>query len=159
MTSHLLIKDIGDIKLFAGLETDSDAIIRVYHTHVGAEVEDFNLQCSLTNGNTITTDSKWRHEAISDIQTFIKTVAINLESLTSDQHWVDLESALDILHDISKMVSSDIILLTTVEIKFIFIELKRGTNYLREISGEYGQNVIDVVEYYTASLDTFFDFG
>ena len=46
-----------------------------------------------------------------------------------------------------------------MEIKFIFIELKRGTNYLREISGEYGQNVIDVVEYYTASLDTFFDFG
>ena len=159
LNSHLILKDVGDIKLFAGLETDSDAIIKLTHSSVGAEVEDYKLHCDLTNGNTISTNAKWRHGAIQDLQTFIKNVAISLELITSDQHWVDMENALEILHENTKEVSKDIVYLSHMEIKLLFLEIKRTTQYARELSKGHQEVIRDLVDYYTASIDIFADFG
>ena len=156
---HILPKDAGEIRLFSGLETDSDAVIKLTHTVVGAEVEDFKLHCELTNGNTITTDTRWRHGTFQDLQTFIKNVAINLESLTSDQHWVDSETAIAILHEFTNEISKNIINLSNIETKIFFVQIKRATSYARILSNGHKDAIVDLVDYYTASIDTFADFG
>eukprot|EP00092_Neocalanus_flemingeri_P021561 GFUD01023385.1.p1 GENE.GFUD01023385.1~~GFUD01023385.1.p1 ORF type:complete len:4113 (+),score=926.88 GFUD01023385.1:759-12341(+) len=159
LQSHLLLKDVADIKMFAGLETDSDAIFKITHTSVGAEVEDMKLHCDLKNGNTITYDAKWRHGAVTDIQSFIKNVAITIESATSDQHWVDMENALDILHENTNEVSKDIIYLSNIDIKLVFLQIKRATLFAKELSKDHEKVIIDLVDYYATSIDTFADFG
>ena len=145
--------------MFAGLETESDAVIKLTHTSVGAEVEDMKIHCDLKNGNKISSEAKWRRGAIQDLQSFIKNMAVSLESLTSDQHWVDMENALEILHENTKQVSKDIIILTNIEIKLLFLQIKRATLYAQELSKDHNKVIIDLVDYYTASIDTFADFG
>ena len=159
LNGHLVLKDVADMRMFAGLETDSDALIKLTHTSVGAEVEDIKLHCDLKNGNTIGFKSKWRHGAIQDFQSFIKTVAISLESITSDQHWVDMENSIQILHESTKEINKDIIFLSNIEIKLLFLQIKRATVYAKELSSDQQQVIIDLVDYYSASIDTFADFG
>ena len=159
LSSHLQLRDVGDIKMLAGLETDSDAIIKVSHSYLGADVEDFKVHLSLHNGNTIITESKWRHEAIKDVARFIKTSAGALESLASDQHWVDLETAMSVLHESSEKVIKDLITLSNMELKIYFNELKRVTRYFRRLGNDQPNPIFHLIEYYANSIDTFADFG
>ena len=46
------------MKLFTGLESESEAAVRLSHFSIGREVEDMRLSCELENGNTITTSAQ-----------------------------------------------------------------------------------------------------
>ena len=51
MIGNLKIKYFSQIKYFLGLESESDAVLKLVHTEFGAEVRDFYLKCELRQGS------------------------------------------------------------------------------------------------------------
>lgn len=93
-----------------------------------------------------------------DTQLAIRNLASSLEYYTSDRHWVDLETALEMTHRGTTELADDLIYLSNMEIKLLPLQLKRITNYVRDLTRNQDRDITALVDYYAESIDIFANF-
>jgi hypothetical protein len=148
---HILIRDVTNINIFAGLQSEKDAIVKITHTALGADVEDVKLIISLVDGDKIATTAQWRREVLDDLNAFITKITNSIEATNAEQFWTDVDTAQVILHTAAKDIVDDLIYVSNIRIKEVFVQLKSFTNSFRGKSPLLTQ-IAD-------SLDSFADFG
>ena len=145
-TGHALIRDVTDIKAFIGLESDSDALLKLSHSYFGAEVDDLFMQCDLRGGNSINTELKWRSNLMTDVQNSLKSLADYFGKIKSDKTWVDMEKILNRTEKSLLDISNELIVLTNLQITDIFNPILNFTNFLKSFN--FGDETNSVVSYY-----------
>jgi len=158
---HILLRDVTSINLFAGLQSEKDVLMKITHTALGADVEDAKLLISLVDGDKIATTATWRREVLDDINSFITKITNSIAATTSEQLWNDIDLAHVILHTATKEIVDDLIYVSNIEIKQVFVQLKSYTNSIRAFRAKYETPRLNLafLTHIADSLDTFADFG
>ena len=66
------------VDIFAGLETKSDAVVRIVHNYLGQHIEDLKLYVSLVGGFKLSNTLEWRIDTVKDLQFYLKWMVNNL---------------------------------------------------------------------------------
>ena len=146
-TCKLTNQDRVDILLFAGVEQERKALLKVSHAYKGSEMEDLAFKVSLEDGNSVGSSVNWRSGALLDIQGAMRSAASLLEASDTATPWQHLQDTLEIFSTITNNISGDLIRLTNVELNQIFLQIKRVTSYARGFSR--GSDVEPLIQYYS----------
>ena len=103
----ILIPGETTISIFAGLESPSDALFRITHNNVGADVEDLKIHLTLLAGQQLATNVLWRKEMTKDIQSYVRWI-VDSPQLTLIPFDIEDQRILKIMQDFSKRVVKDL---------------------------------------------------
>ena len=149
------VRGLSDINMFVGLETDSKALMRLSHSHIGAEIKDVDFQLELQDSNSINTNFKWRGQLGEDIKSFIKTSILYLDKLNKNKTLDDFEDIVQNVGEISLFLADSLVELATVDIKSVFNPLTQITSFIRGVSIAEYEIIKKLVDYYIGGLEFF----
>jgi hypothetical protein len=146
--------------LFAGLETESDAILQVsHHTSTTSEVVDAKLQLTLNHGNQIVTAAVWRNEMLLDIKNYLIRVISDLDMHNVEKFWADAEFAVGELEIASIHVLDDMFYITEINLSSIFEHIKEYNNILKDFLNSVPCVSLRLVNYMHHLFISMLDFG
>ena len=142
------------MKVFIGLETDSDAIFKITHSYIGAEIQDLFFHLDVSGGNSFNTELKWRSGLGNDMKIFIKSSANYLESINpSEQTLSDTEAILHICEKSAIYVAEEIMLLSNLQFKSVLFPLAYFNTYVKDVTSKNSEILSRFVDYYIGGID------
>jgi hypothetical protein len=119
--------------LFAGLESESDALLKLsHHTSTTPEIVDAKLHLALKHGNQIVTTAVWRKEMLIDIQNFLILIISDLDMHNVEQFLTGIEFAVGEIEMILIHVLEDMFYLTEIKLSSIFEYIKEYNIILKD---------------------------
>ena len=150
---HISIRTLSDINIFVGLESDSCAVLRISHSHIGAEIKDVDFQTELESGNTINTNFKWRGQIGVDIKSHLKTCILYLDKLNKNKTLDDVELVVQSFGEISLFLADSLVDLANLDFNSIFNPLICLTSFIRELSLGQAEVIKKLTDYYIGGLE------
>ena len=147
------VRGFSDINMFVGLETYSKALMRVSHSHIGAEITDVDFQVELQEGNSFNTNFNWRGQLGEDIKSFIKTSILYFDKMNKNKTLDDVELIIQNVSEISLFLADSFIELANLDIKSIFNPWTQFTSFIRELSIAEDKTIKKLVDYYIGGLE------
>lgn len=151
---HIKTQGKPDIKAYLGLDSETDAVLKVSHSDVGSEVMDFIFQTDLRSGNSINTQVEWRSTLSDDIKSFFKRTAVLLERIQLHQLSDDTNFILKGAEECLNLMSGELIFLSDLTYTSILDPLKLLTNYLKtNIVPNFSFETQRILQYYLNGVD------
>ena len=150
---HALIYGVTDAKVFAGLQSDNDAVVKVSHSYFGAEIVDLYFHCDLRDGNSINTKTEWRSGLVADLQNALTRSTKYFEFLDSNTIFDEIEAVLDSSQNSLLHVSAEIIKLSNLRYDSLLEPITMLSQFIKTSIRSQYQLFIQVVEYYLAQLE------
>ena len=150
---HALIYDVTDIKVFAGLQSDNDAVVKVTHSYFGAEIVDLYFHCDLRDGNSINTKTEWRSGLVADLQNALTRSTKYLGFMDSSKIFDEIEEVLDSSQNSLLYVSAEIIKLTNLRYESLLDPITMLCQFIKTSIRNQSELFIQVVEYYLVKLE------
>ena len=149
------VRSLSDINMFVGLETDSKALMRVSHSHIGAEITDIDFQVELQEGNSFNTNFNWRGQLGEDIKSLIKTTILYFDKLNKNKTLDDVELIVQNVGEISLFLADSLVELANLNITSVFNPWTQLTSFIRGMKIAENENVKKLIDYYIGGLEFF----
>ena len=147
------VRGLSDINMFVGLATDTKALIRLSHSHIGAEIKDIDFQFELEDSNSINTNFKWRGQLGEDVKSLIKTSILYFDKLNKNKTLDDFELIVQNVGEISLFLADNLVELAILDINSIFNPLTHLTSFIRGLSVAEYETIKKLVDYYIGGLE------
>ena len=147
------VRSLSDINMFVGLETDSKALMRVSHSHIGAEITDIDFQVELQEGNSLNTNFNWRGQLGEDIKSIIKTTILYFDKLNKNKTLDDVELIVQSVGEISLFLADSLVELANLKITSVFNPWTQLTSFIRGMKIGENENVKKLIDYYIGGLE------